>query len=197
MGGRAAYTLATALFIGFGAVFGYLGFLVDIIPKAATAPILIFVGLEITAQAFTATPARHAPAVALAFVPVVANLVVVELGQFLPSPEAIPAHMLGTYQTLQIMANGFIFTSMVWAGATAYITDRRYQAAALVFAAAALMSCVGIMHSPLPTGEIFLPWLVAPQKAGLVWATTAAYAALSVLVYVMRWLPQENVVTDG
>jgi AGZA family xanthine/uracil permease-like MFS transporter len=62
MGARAGYTLATALVIGVGAATGAISVLVSVLPEAAVAPILIFIGLEITAQAFTASPARHAPA---------------------------------------------------------------------------------------------------------------------------------------
>ncbi|MEZ6096559.1 MAG: hypothetical protein R3C03_20410 [Pirellulaceae bacterium] len=55
MGGRAAYTLATALFVGAPGVIGYFGLLFAWIPEAAVLPILIFVGIEITAQSFHAT----------------------------------------------------------------------------------------------------------------------------------------------
>ena len=57
MGARAGYTLATGLVIGLGAMVG-----VRVrpghgaVPEAAVAPILIFVGLEITAQAFSPRP---------------------------------------------------------------------------------------------------------------------------------------------
>ena len=44
------------------------------------APILIFIGLEITAQAFVASPPRHAVAVAISFIPAVAALVLIEGG---------------------------------------------------------------------------------------------------------------------
>ena len=47
------------------------------------APILIFIGLEITAQAFVASPPRHAAAVALSFIPAVAALVLIEAGPLL------------------------------------------------------------------------------------------------------------------
>src|SRR5207247_9625141 len=52
MGARAGYTLATALVIGLGAMVGILSLLVTVLPEAAVAPILVFIGLEITAQAF-------------------------------------------------------------------------------------------------------------------------------------------------
>ena len=192
MGGRAAYTLATALFIGLGGVFGYLSFLVDIIPKTATAPILIFVGLEITAQAFVATPSRHAPAVALAFIPVIADLVIVVLGQFLPAFGQVPPHVAGMHRTLVVLANGFIFTAMVWAGGTAFLTDRRYGAAALTFLTGAVCTSIGIMHSPFQNGEAYLPWTLSGVHAHLVWTMTAAYAVLALAVWAMRWLPAEE-----
>src|SRR5256884_8502441 len=44
MGARAGYTLATALVIGVGASLGLVGILVSLLPEAAVAPILIFVG---------------------------------------------------------------------------------------------------------------------------------------------------------
>ncbi|MDP7019798.1 MAG: permease, partial [Pirellulaceae bacterium] len=74
MGGRAAYTLATAIFVGSAGLFGYFGFMYLLIPKPTVFPILIFIGLEITAQSFHATPRRHYPAVALACIPALAYL---------------------------------------------------------------------------------------------------------------------------
>src|SRR5262245_18573579 len=66
MGGRAAYTLATGIVIGLG---GFLGGFTEVfgwLPEPAMFPILVFVGLEITAQSFRATPSAHYPALALA-----------------------------------------------------------------------------------------------------------------------------------
>ena len=59
MGARAGYTLATGLVIGAGAAAGTLSLLVAVLPEAAIAPILVFIGLEITAQGFLATPPRY------------------------------------------------------------------------------------------------------------------------------------------
>ena len=66
MGAGAGYAVATGLFVGLGGIFGYLPLLVDWIPAAAVAPILIYIGIEVLAQAFTATPSRHAAAAAIA-----------------------------------------------------------------------------------------------------------------------------------
>ncbi len=56
MGGRSAYTLATAIFVGSAGLLGFFGYMYLVIPKAAIFTILIFIGLEITAQSFQATP---------------------------------------------------------------------------------------------------------------------------------------------
>ena len=69
MGARAGYTALTGVFIGLGGILGYVGYIVELIPRAVLAPLLIFVALDIMVQAFLACPARHAPAVAFAYVP--------------------------------------------------------------------------------------------------------------------------------
>ena len=61
MGGRAGYTLATGLFVASAGVFGFFGWIFYLLPEAAVFPVLIFVGLEITAQSFHATPVRPWP----------------------------------------------------------------------------------------------------------------------------------------
>src|SRR5262245_42261196 len=47
MGSRAGYTLLTGLFIGLGGVLGYIGYIVELIPRAVIAPILVFVAMDI------------------------------------------------------------------------------------------------------------------------------------------------------
>ena len=66
--------LATALFVGMRGILGYFGYLYVVIPKVTVYPILIFIGLEIAAQSFHATPVRHYPAVVFACVPALATL---------------------------------------------------------------------------------------------------------------------------
>jgi AGZA family xanthine/uracil permease-like MFS transporter len=77
MGGRALYTLLTALFVGGAGVIGYFGYLYLLIPKATVFPILVFVGLEITAQSFRATPQRHYAAVVFGCIPALAAMALI------------------------------------------------------------------------------------------------------------------------
>ena len=156
MGGRAAYTLATALFIGGVGYFGGFHLLFEHLPRAALFPILVFVGLEITAQSFHATPSRHYPALALAMLPALAYLILIAVNQTLgvrdPEP---PARLL--VQTLRCLSGGFIITSLLWAAALAMLIDGRLRRAAFYFALAGVLALFGVIHSPLPSERIDLP----------------------------------------
>ncbi len=158
MGGRAAYTLANALFIGVAGLVGGFDLLQAYLPPAALFPILVFVGLEITAQSFHATPPRHYPALALAVLPALAALVVL-LMKDVYGPAAVPTSDGGILrlQTLRCLSNGFIVTSLLWAAALAMLLDGRAGASAAYFAVAGVCAFFGIIHSPLPAEQITLP----------------------------------------
>jgi AGZA family xanthine/uracil permease-like MFS transporter len=161
MGARAGYTLATAVFVGGAGVLGYFDWIFFLLPKSVVFPILIFVGLEITAQSFRATPRRHYPALALACVPALAYLASVPLNQAVgESGKAFwefskpVQHLLST---ITVLSGGFIIVSLLWATALAKMIDGRMPAAAATFTLAGIFSLFGIIHSPLPDGPIVPP----------------------------------------
>ena len=185
MGGRSGYTLATALFIGLGGILGYLSFFVDLLPEAAVAPILVFIGIEIMAQAFEATPRRHYRAVALAFLPIVACLVQIEFGLILgnlgKTAVDLSGDMLTAFKATQLLGNGFIVTSLLWGGAFAELLDRRTGRSALFLLICAGATLCGIIHSPLPSGALFPPW-APPDPMTLHLATGYGVMALLFLL---------------
>ena len=162
MGARSAYTLATALFVGAAGIFGYFDWIFFFIPKAVIFPILIFVGLEITAQSFHATPVRHYPAVALACVPALAYLAVLALNQLLPELQAV-RRAAAVKPALDPDGHGagrrrrFIVTSLLWATALAHMIDGRVRPLVATLLLAAVFSWFGVIHSPLPSGPIMSP----------------------------------------
>lgn len=174
MGAGAGYTLATALVIGAGATVGILSWLVAILPEAAVATVLIFIGLEITAQGFLASPPRHGPAVAIGFIPVVAALVTIQAGGLLVGVGKTANDLSGeaatSFLTLTVLGNGFILTSLLWSSAVVFIVERRFGLAGVAFAVASAASLCGLIHSPLPSGALFWPWdppsSVSAQLAG-------------------------------
>lgn len=195
MGGRAAYTLATALFVGGAGILGYFSYLYLVIPKAAIFPILIFVGLEITAQSFAATPRRHYPAVALACVPAMAYLVMLFAdniaGQLNQSLAALHPPLNVQLQTMRTLSAGFIVTSLLWASMLAALIDRRLRLAAVYLLVAAVCSLFGVIHSPLPGSPLLVPWDLpelpeaAVGQSPLSWG--AAYALSAALLWVWSW----------
>jgi len=199
MGGRAAYTLATALFVGSAGVLGYFGYLFAVIPKAAALPILIFVGLEITAQSFHATPVKHYAAVAIACVPALASLVMIYAEQLLGafgssilSLESDPANALlaKNLQTIRMLSGGFIVTSLLWASAMAALVDRRLVRAAAFFGVASAASLFGVIHSPLAGGQLLLPHRLPddlPHAASGQTPFFMAAAYLAVAVLLIAW----------
>ena len=200
MGGRALYTLATALFIGAAGYSGCFTVFFAVLPKAAMFPILVFVGLEITAQSFQATTTRHYAALAFATLPALAYLVKVPVDMVFPfeppafTPET--AGMLTMVQTLRCLAGGFIVTSLLWGAALALMMDGKLTAAAMYFAIAAVFAFFGVIHSPLPSEQIGLPWHILGQihpsftepvryQTPYHWA--GAYAGVAILLVLLEW----------
>jgi AGZA family xanthine/uracil permease-like MFS transporter len=191
MGARAGYTLLTAVAIGGGAAVGVVSLLVRLLPEAAVAPILVFIGLEIAAQAFLASPVRHAPAVAVAFIPAVAALVLIEVSALLGALDLRSADLLregrGGLEPLLVLGNGFVVTALLWGSAVACIVDRRLELGAAALAGTGLLALFGVVHSPRPDGAVFWPW-AAPGPVPF--ALAGAYGlAAGVLLALGAWRP--------
>ncbi|KAF1692167.1 hypothetical protein CSC62_14765 [Pseudoxanthomonas jiangsuensis] len=190
MGARHGYTLLTGLFIGLGGILGYVATLVQWLPVAALAPIIVYVGLDITVQAFHESPRRHAPAVALAFLPAIAYLLGIKLGNpawiapdaFAALYAGIDAHGLPDLATIVTLGNGFIITAMLWSTALVAIVEQRPRRAAAVLLLAAALTLFGIVHSVDPRGGIYLPWNLEGLRATIAWQFAAAYAVLAALL---------------
>jgi AGZA family xanthine/uracil permease-like MFS transporter len=180
MGAGSGYAVATGLFVGLGGIFGYLPLLVDWIPAAAVAPILIYIGIEVLAQAFTATPSRHAAAASIAILPSLAFVAALEARALLPPGAPGPGGETGeTLRALTLLGNGFVITALIWGAATADLIDRRFLRSCLAFFAAAVLCLFGVIHSSAPTGTLFLPW----RAGSLVpFHFAAAYALLGLIV---------------
>ncbi|HMA18956.1 MAG TPA: MFS transporter [Thermoanaerobaculia bacterium] len=182
MGAGAGYAIATALFVGLGGMLGYLPLLVAWIPAAAVAPILIYIGLEVVAQGFLATPSRHAPAVALAILPSLGFLVSLEMGSLVaaagPALSNLTGDVADTFRAARLLGNGFIVTALLWGAAAAELIDHRFRRSALYFFAAGVLCLFGVIHSPTAQGTFFLPWKIVDPTP---FSFAAAYAGLGLM----------------
>lgn len=201
MGSRAGYTLLTGIFMGIGGMLGILPLILALIPQSVLAPILIFVAVDIMVQAFQACPARHAPAVALAYIPTVARLVQIqydkmqlltpdgphgkaisELGSATHLPEVVLVVALG---------NGFILTAMLWGAFIAELIDRRLKVASAYLVVLSLLSYFGIVHSVDPSGTMYLPWKLG-EAARVPQEFAMAYLVLALLFFALSFTKESK-----
>ncbi len=202
MGSRAGYTLLTGIFIGLGGFLGFVSFIVEAIPRAALAPILIFVALDITIQAFHACPKRHAAAVAFAFFPTLARLLAIKFG----TPTIVPAERFAVLMqtpgkelpevlVTDALGNGFILTALLWGAFLAELIDRRLRLSALYLVILAIFTFFGIIHSSAPDGSMYFPWLIEdPLQHVIPFQFGLSYLLLGAMVMLLSfWVKRDNI----
>jgi AGZA family xanthine/uracil permease-like MFS transporter len=184
----------TGLIIGLGGVFGYLSNVVELLPVSVLAPILVFVAIGITVQAFEAVPLRYAAAVVFSFFPAIARMLAIKLGDpSIVDPARFAAlyadgsHGLSEMAVIVILGNGFIITSMVWASFVVAMIDGQVRKAAAIVALGAVLTAFGVIHSVQPIGAVYLPWLLEPAMRTLVWQFVGAYGALAVVLLLLSF----------
>lgn len=201
MGSRAGYTLLTGIFIGLGGILGYVPYIVELIPRAVLAPILIFVALDIMEQAFHACPVRHAPAVAFAYFPTIARLVSIQnsnvcqpenLQKMISTldqahPQVIPSVLVTT-----ALGNGFILTAMLMAGFLAELIDRRLKRSAIYLFILALLSFFGIIHSSSPSGDMYAPWTLTGTAQMVPYQFASAYVILGLMLLALSFTKESR-----
>lgn len=189
MGARTGYTLLTGVVIGLGGVLGYLSNLVELVPLSVLAPILVFVAIGITVQAFEATPVRYAAAVVFSFFPAISRMVTIKLSDptYVP-PERFAAlfvdrsHGLSELAAITMLGNGFIITSMIWASFVVALIDGRTLRASAILLLGAAFTFFGLIHSADPAGSLYLPWQLGEAARAMVWQFTGAYVALATVL---------------
>ena len=194
MGSRIGYTLLGAIVIGLGGIFGYISFFVELIPTAVLAPVLIFVGIEITSQAYTACHARYAPAICLAIFPSIARYLQIQF----TNPEYISADKLDSLVN-QIgpklpailvtiaLSGGFIFVGMLWGGLMVELIDRRLKRASIYGLILSVLSFFGVVHSASIGGQMYLPWTLIGNQQTLAYSFSLGYLILAVMIFFLSF----------
>ena len=154
VGGRIGYSLATGVVIGVVCFLGLTALLLAVIPLVAILPILLYIGLVIGAQAFQATPPRHAPAIILAILPNIAawsqTLIDGALGAAGTSADKLGMAKLGAvgvvYHGMALLGGGAVLAGLILGAIAAFIIDRKFEWAALFAAVGAVLSFFGFIH---------------------------------------------------
>jgi len=180
MGGRIGYSLATGVIIALVCFLGLTALLLAVVPLVAILPILLYIGLVIGAQAFTASPAKHAPAVVLALIPNIASWTQGQvdgaLGAAGTNAGAVGAAALGNngviYNGMALLGGGAVLAGLILGAIAAFIIDREFNKAAIYAIAGAVLAFFGFIHG------IQLQWMASPQVA-------LGYVLLAVICYVV------------
>ena len=166
LGARAGYSTLNGLVVTFICLTGTVALINALVPIEAGIPIVLWVGVIITAQAFQTTPKAHAPAVAIGLFPAIGawGATVVE-GAFrvsggLSIEEALSKTDIGRglfasdtlvngflLHALIVIERGYIFTCMILAAIAAFLVDRQFFRAGSWSLVAAGFTALGLMHA--------------------------------------------------
>jgi hypothetical protein len=184
MGAKAGYSIVNGLFFTILFLFGCGTFLKELIPIEAGAAIVMYIGIVITAQAFEATPRRHAPAVAIALFPGLAATLALILPLFLidaNAPLTIAELIRNIGPTTQVPtlpgilalfgANaGWMLSALILTAIAVAFIEKQYRAATIWCAAATILTLVGWLHSYRVEGNVireFFIWQPTPVVAAV------------------------------
>jgi AGZA family xanthine/uracil permease-like MFS transporter len=196
MGARVGYSWLNGLVMGLFCLSGAVGLLAYLVPIDAGMAIVLWIGIVIVAQGFTATPAAHAPAVVMGLLPGIAgwaaliaknSLRVAGLGT-LDQPFSLDLiekfRLSDTFiDGAFALEQGVIFSAMLLSGITVYIIERKFAQAAVWSLGAAGLAWVGLIHSYKLTATDTVVWL--GWGTGSSWALS--YLLLTLLLVYAAW----------
>lgn len=204
LGARAGYSTLNGIVITLLICTGTLSLIANVVPVEAGIAIVFWIGIVITAQAFQATPLKHAPAVAIGLFPAIAAWgATVVLGAFIAAKGTTIEQILSAdagarvngfwLHGLLTMERGYIFTCMIVAAVSAHLIDRRFSAAALWSAVAVVLTGVGLMHAYQLQGNNldyhFAIFADNENQPGIIynaWPIAAGYALMAILFLLIR-----------
>lgn len=188
MGSRCGYTILTGLVVGIGGMMGIISFIVDAIPAAVLAPILVFVGLNIVCQAFSSCGVKYGPAVVFAFIPNIARAVWIKINALPADVFAQTPKFLDEHFVTMVMCNGFILTAMLWGSFLALMIDKKFKLASLYLVILSVLSFFGIIHSVCSNGNMYLPWnLETAYQQMAAYQFSLCYMVLAVIIYLLSF----------
>ncbi|MCC2644428.1 MAG: hypothetical protein K0R94_206, partial [Burkholderiales bacterium] len=134
MNAKSGFLLINIIIVGIGGMFGLVGFIVNLVPEAAVAPVLLYVAFEIAMQGFIRSDKKYVAPILLSFFPSIARLVEIKIGSGDLVPAASLQNKLFTNVTPHIsdnlvvvmLGNGFIVTGVLWASFLCFAIDRKF-----------------------------------------------------------------------
>ncbi len=156
LGARAGYSIINGTVVTLICLTGLMGVVMNLIPLHAGYPILLWIGLVITAQAFQTTPPNHAPAIALGLLPAISGWGLSLLKQYINTN--------GQYSTAELnhlisktlpdlkgvipFSEGPLLSAMFLTAVMVYLIEKDFLKAFYWTLPLIICSYFGIIHAP-------------------------------------------------
>ena len=177
LGARAGYSTLNGLVITLICLTGAVSLIESLIPMESGIAIVLWIGIIITAQAFSVVSKNHAPAVAVGLFPAIAAWgFTVTQGAFFKSGGKTLQELLVADPRANVndfvlhgmisLQQGYIFTCMILAAISAFLIDRKFFAAGAWSLIGAVCAAIGLTHAYQINGNVvdFLFAFAAPTS---------------------------------
>ena len=201
LGARAGYSTLNGIVVTLLCLTGAVSLVNSLIPMESGIGIVLWIGIIMTSQAFSAVPREHAPAVAIGLFPAIAAWgFTVTQGAFfaaggrtlqevlVQNPKAaVNDFVLHGMISLQ---QGYIFTCMILAAISVFLIDRRFITAGVWSLIAAACAAIGLTHAYQLNGNVvdFL-FVLGHPTTGITlvyrsWDVALGYLSMSIAFFV-------------
>jgi AGZA family xanthine/uracil permease-like MFS transporter len=155
LGARSGYSIINGAVMTAICFTGLMSVIVASVPLEAGYPILLWIGVIITAQAFQTTPKEHAPAVALGLMPAISAWGLNLLHQFInrggqyttEQMNVIIAQTLPHMKGILVFSEGALFSAMFLSAVAVYLIEKNFLKAFYWTLPLVVFSYFGFIHS--------------------------------------------------
>jgi len=156
LGARAGYSIINGTAVTLICFTGVMGVILSLVPLEAGYPILLWIGLVITAQAFQTTPGKHAPAVALGLMPAISAWGLSLLGRYINARgeystaeiNSLISEVLPDLKGITTFSEGPLLSAMFLTAVTVYLIEKDFLKAFYWTIPLITCSFFGFIHSP-------------------------------------------------
>ena len=198
MGARHGYSVLNAVMITVLILLGGMPLILKLIPIEVLLGILLWIGLIINAQAYQATPKRHAMAVTIGMIPCIASWALMLVKTTVSTCGASFPDIASRFGSdlyifgLLALDQGFILTGIILSAVFAFCIDRLFLKAAAWLAVGAVLSFFGLIHAYQLTetgADPVYGWNVGPHFA-------IAYGLSALLLAALHFIYRMNPKAD-
>lgn len=200
MDARSGYLFINIIVIGFGAWFGLVNYIIDLVPDAVLAPVLMFIGIEIAMQVFIVCDKKYYPAAIIGLFPSIARMVEIKLSS---NPDLVVMDKLNSLlytvnngklsdiAAIVTFGNGFIITGTLLAAIVYYLIERRIIAAIITCLVMSVASLFGIIHSINLDGSMYWVGNLPQSQQIISWEIAGGYFFFAIVALII-WAYNRN-----